>query len=140
MFGLIWNLTAHAHAALRRFMPSNIVLDAIHTRRGLKWGAPAMLLAVPYALAAMFCAGQIEAGGSGWLDVLALLFAWNALKFLAAGPVTLVSLLRARSREARGRRHSIEDTERRQGGHSDSRRLHSIPSVAESSPLDRAAR
>ncbi len=33
-------------------MPTNIVIDAIITRRGIKWGMPAMLLAVPYGLAA----------------------------------------------------------------------------------------
>jgi len=36
MFGLIWGVTARTHYALRRFMPTNIVLEAIHTRRGLK--------------------------------------------------------------------------------------------------------
>ena len=48
MFGLIWASIARTHFALRRFMPTNILLDAIHTRRGLKWGMPTMLLAVPY--------------------------------------------------------------------------------------------
>lgn len=106
MFGLLFGVTARAHSALRRLMPTNILLDAIHTRRGLKWGMPAMLLAVPYALAAVFCVGMVEAGGSGWLNVLSLLFAWNALKILAAGPVTLVRLLRVRGGEARARRRA----------------------------------
>ena len=104
MFGLIWAVTARTHYAVRRFMPTNIVLDAVHTRRGLKWGLPVMLLAVPYAFASVFCAGLDEAGGSGWLNALALLFVWNALKFLVAGPVTLIRLLRVRGREAQARR------------------------------------
>jgi hypothetical protein len=99
MFALILGLTARTYYALRRFMPTNLVLDAIHTRRGLKWGVPAMLLAVPYALAMALCLGLVEAGGSGWLNVLALLFAWNALKLLGAGPVTLMRLLWVRDRE-----------------------------------------
>ena len=103
MFALILGLTARTYYALRRFMPTNLVLDAIHTRRGLKWGVPAMLLAVPYAFAVAVCVGRVEAGGSGWLNVLALLFAWNALKFLGAGPVTLVRLLRVRGREGQAR-------------------------------------
>jgi len=37
--------------------PPNILLDALHTRRGLKRGVPAMLLAVSYPLAAVFSAG-----------------------------------------------------------------------------------
>ena len=106
MFALIWGLAARTHYALRRFMPTNLVLDAIHTRRGLKWGVPAMLLAVPYAFAMIVCVGLVEAGGSGWLNVLALLFAWNALKFLGAGPVTLVRLLRVRGRERRAERRT----------------------------------
>ena len=106
MFGLIWAVTARTHYAVRRFMPTNIVLDAIHTRRGLKWGLTVMLLAVPDALASVFCAGLAEAGGSGWLNALALLFVWNALKFLVAGPVTLIRLLRVRGREAQARRRA----------------------------------
>lgn len=106
MFRLLLSVTARAHYALRRFMPTNILLDAIHTRRGLKWGVPGMLLAIPYALAAMLCAGMVASGGSGWLNVLVLLFAWNALKILVAGPVTLMRLLRLRGREARARRRA----------------------------------
>lgn len=37
---------------MRRWMPTNIVLDLIRTREGLKFGVPAMLLAIPYLLAA----------------------------------------------------------------------------------------
>lgn len=106
MFALILGITARTYFALRRFMPTNFVLDAIHTRRGLKWGVPAMLLAVPYAFAMAMCVGLVEAGGSGWLNVLMLLFAWNALKFLGAGPVTLIRLLRVRGREAKARRRA----------------------------------
>lgn len=106
MFGLILGVTARTHYAVRRFMPTNILLDAIHTRRGLKWGVPAMLLAIPYALATVLCVGIADAGGSGWLNVLALLFAWNALKILAAGPMTVMRLLRVRGREARARRRA----------------------------------
>ncbi len=106
MFGLIWGVTARIHYAVRGFMPTNVVLDAVHTRRGLKWGVPAMLLAGPYALAALFCVGVVEAGGSGWLNVIALLFVWNALKFVVAGPMTLIRLLRVRRHEARAMRRA----------------------------------
>jgi len=107
MFGLIWGVTARTHYAVRRFMPTNIVLDAIHTRHGLKWGVPAMLLAVPYVLATVLCAELVRAGDSGWLNVLGVLFVWNALKFLVAGPATLIRLVRVRGREARAQRRSI---------------------------------
>lgn len=104
MFGFVFGVAARTHYFLRRFMPTNILLDALHTRRGLKWGAPAMLLAIPYAIAAVYCTGLFEAGGSGWLSALALQFMWNALKFLVASPMTLIRLVRIRGREARARR------------------------------------
>lgn len=107
MFGLILGLMARTHHILRRFMPTNIVLDAIHTRRGLKWGLPAMFLACPYVLAMLVCIGFAETGGSGWLNVLALLFAWNSLKFVIAGPVTLIRLIHVRGREAQSWRQEI---------------------------------
>lgn len=51
MFRLICITSIHMRDFLRRCMPTNIVLDAIRTRRGLKWGVPAMLLAIPYLAA-----------------------------------------------------------------------------------------
>lgn len=112
MFGFILGLTARTHYTLRRFTPTNMLLDAIHTRRGLKWGVPAMLLAVPYALATALCVGLVEGGGRVWLNTFALLFAWNALKILVAGPMTLMRLLRVRGREARARRRVGQDAAR----------------------------
>ena len=109
MFGIIWRLTARIHYAVRRFLPTNIALDAIHSRRGLKWGVPAILIALPYLLAAAFCVGLVKDGGSGWLSLLALLFVWNALKFIISGPATLIRLVLARHREARARRLSIAE-------------------------------
>ncbi|MFB9309791.1 hypothetical protein BJY17_000752 [Agromyces hippuratus] len=104
MFGLVLVTVARARGILRRLMPTNLVLDAIHTRRGLKWGVPAMLLAVPYGLAAVYCVGLVERGAAGWLNLLAILFVWNGLKFLVAGPMTAIRLIRVRASEARARR------------------------------------
>jgi hypothetical protein len=104
MFGLIWALSARAHSGLRRFMPTNIVLGAIRTRRGLKWGLLAMLLAIPYSLAAALAVGLVDAGAPAWFYAIALLFVWNALKFIVAGPVTLIRLMVVRANEARARR------------------------------------
>lgn len=104
MLRLLWALSAHIRYFLRHYMPTNIALDAIRTRRGLKWGIPAMLLAVPYLLAASICVNLIADGGPGWLNLLVLLFCWNALKFIAIGPVSLALLARTRLREHRERR------------------------------------
>lgn len=106
MFRLIWALSVHTRYFLRRYMPTNILLDAIRTRRGLRWGLPAMLLAIPYLYAANLCVQLIAGGGPGWLHLLVLLFIYNAMKFAIMGPVSLVLLLRARVREHVDRRHA----------------------------------
>lgn len=105
MIRLLWALSVRTRCFLRRYMPTNILLDLIRTRRGLKWGVPAMLLAAPYLLAASVCTSLIADGSPGWLNLLVLLFIWNAMKFLIMGPVSLVLLIRARIRQTVARRH-----------------------------------
>ncbi|NYE93875.1 phosphotransferase system glucose/maltose/N-acetylglucosamine-specific IIC component [Psychromicrobium silvestre] len=95
MFRLIWAASVHTRF-LRRYMPTNRLLDAIRTRRGLKWGIPAMFLAVPYLFAASICTSLMADGGPGWLNLLVLLFIWNAMKFIVMGPITAVLLARTR--------------------------------------------
>lgn len=104
MFRLIWTASVHTRHFLRRYMPTNIALDAIRTRRGLKWGVPAMLVAIPYLYAASVLIVLIEDGAPGWLHLLVLLFIWNAVKFAIMGPVSVVLLIRARANEWRERR------------------------------------
>lgn len=100
MFGFIWSLSISVRRFLHLYAPTNILLDAIRTRRGLKWGLPAMVLALPYLVGAAVCIAVIEHGGSG-LHLLVLLLVWNALKFLAIGPISLLLLIRVRLLEAR---------------------------------------
>lgn len=100
MFRLLWAASVSTRYYLRRYMPTNVALDAIRTRRGLKWGVPAMLLAVPYLLAASICTNLIADGSPGWLNLIVLWGVWNAMKFLIMGPVSLVLLIRVRVREA----------------------------------------
>ena len=105
MIRQLWILSVHTRAFLRRYMPTNILLDAIRTRRGLKWGVlPAMLLAVPYLLAASTFTTLIADGGPGWLNLLVLLCLWNTMKFALMGPISLVLLIRVCLREAIARR------------------------------------
>ena len=104
MFRLLWNLSIRVRLFLRTYMPTNILLDVLRTRRGLKWGVPAMLIAAPYLLGAWLLTVWIADGGPGWLNLLVLLFIWNALKFLVNGPITMIVLIRARVAERRDRR------------------------------------
>jgi hypothetical protein len=89
---LIWMLSAHTRYYLRRYMPTNRLLDAIRRRPNLKWGLPAMFLAVPYLLIASICTNLIADGGPGWLHMVVLWAVWNAIKFIIMGPVSLVLL------------------------------------------------
>lgn len=99
MLRLIWTLSIHTRNFLRRYMPTNRLLDAVRTRRGLQWGIPAMLLTIPYLLAAAVLRDVIEGGGPGWLHLLVLLCIWNAMKLTIIGPVSVILLIRAKATE-----------------------------------------
>lgn len=105
MFATIWMLSIRFRSFLRRFMPTNILLAAIFSRRGLKWGMLTVPLAVLYLVGAVFCSGLAEHGAPRWISFLVLLFLWNAAKFIFVGPVSLVRLVAVRTREARARRN-----------------------------------
>lgn len=107
MFRLIWIISIYVRSFMRRFMPSKIAINALRTRRGLKWATPAMLLAGPYLFAASYFATLIDAGASKWLYILALVCIWNALKFVMNGIVCVGLLARVRVHERRLRR-SVE--------------------------------
>lgn len=106
MFRLIWIGSVYTRYFLSRYMPTNILLDLIRTRRGLKWGVPGMLLSLPYLYVASFLTVLIEDDAPGWLHVLVVLCIWNAMKFTIMGPVSVALLLRARAVEWRERRMS----------------------------------
>lgn len=104
MFAMIWMLSIRLRSFLRRYAPTNVVLAAIFTRCGLKWGMLSVLVAGVYLLAALVCVGLVERGAPGWVNLLVLLLLWNAIKFALAGPVSLLWLIRLRATERRARR------------------------------------
>ena len=106
MIRLLWAASVHTRYYIRRYMPTNIALGAIRTRRGLKWGVPAMLVAIPYLFAASVCVEIISRGGPGWLHILVLLFIWNAMKFLVMGPISGLLLVQARVHDHRKARRA----------------------------------
>ncbi|WP_455133128.1 sulfate permease [Microbacterium aurum] len=105
MFRLIWAASVRTRDILS-YAPTNLLIAATRTRRGLRWGIPAMLLAIPYLLAAYRCVTTIEAGGPGWLNLVVLLCAWNSIKLTLNGPITVVLLIRCRIQEAVARRRA----------------------------------
>ena len=105
MFRLIWAASVRTRDILS-YAPTHLLIAATRARRGLRWGIPATLLAIPYFLAAHWCVTTIEAGAPGWLNLLVLLCAWNSIKLALNGPITVILLIRARIREAVARRRA----------------------------------
>lgn len=90
---------------LRVYAPTNIALDYLRSRRGLKWALPASFALAPaywgigYAVTTL-----IETGGPGWLNLLAALCGWNGLKFVMLGiwsPILLIKALLSEEVSAR---------------------------------------
>lgn len=104
MLRFIWNTSIRTRTFMRVWMPTNILLDTLRTRRGLKWGAPAMLLAGVYFAIAYWCTTLIAEGAPGWLHLVVLLCTYNAFKFLVFGPISLARLVSVRRRERRALR------------------------------------
>lgn len=83
MFRLIWITNFHLAGLFRRWMPTNILLEKIRTRRGLKYGVAAMPVAIPYLYVASLPIVIINDGGPGGLNLLVLVAIWSAFKILA---------------------------------------------------------
>jgi hypothetical protein len=90
--------SVRAHSILS-YAPTNLIIAATRTRRGMRRGIPSMLLAAPYLPAAHWCVTTIENGGPGWLNLLVLLRAWNSIKLILNGPITVVLIIRTKIRE-----------------------------------------
>lgn len=88
---------------IQSYAPTNVLLRRLRTRRGLRWSIPMMLLGVLYLWIAAICSILVQQGGPGWLHLIVALCIWNGLKFLLAGPVLLIRLIRTRWIEYRGR-------------------------------------
>lgn len=82
MLTLLWNLSAAIRGYLNFYMPTNRAVDWLRSRRGLKWAIPFGVVFTPAYLGltawAILLAGR---PGLGWLNMLVLLFFWNAIKF-----------------------------------------------------------
>lgn len=121
MFRLIWIASIHVRSFMRRWMPTNILLDKFRTRRGLKFGSLALLLAVAYFYLASLLTVIINDGGPRWLYLIALVLIWNGLKMLWVVPVSLMQLIRLRTQDRNERRSEMRvpgwPSSRRRRGH-----------------------
>lgn len=104
MLALLWNISAAIRGYLRFYMPTNRALDWLRTPQGLRWAVPAAVVLVPAYLFAMSVAAVIGAQpGLGWLNILVILYCWNALKFAWAAvlaPLASLRMMLARRTEA----------------------------------------
>lgn len=91
------------HWYLYAYAPSNILLRFLWSPNGRRGALPvSAALASGYVAATAGLNTRIEADGPGWLNLLALLCSWNAIKFTWLGVASVVAasgqLLRHRSR------------------------------------------
>lgn len=96
-----WELAPVPEELVAEFSSRTRQIEQEKTRRGLKWGVPAMLLTAPYLLAIKILTVFIaQAGpGWGWLHLVVLLCAYNTWKMFCLGPISLIHLARARLHE-----------------------------------------
>ncbi|QIK75699.1 sulfate permease [Nocardioides piscis] len=95
MLALLWNISAAIRGYLRFYMPTNRALDWLRTPRGLKWAIPIAVVGTPLYLYAMSIAAVISASpGFGWMNVLVIIFLWNALKFAWVAVLAPLAILR----------------------------------------------
>ena len=99
----IWIVGIHTRDFLHRYMPTNIKLNAIRERRGLKLGTPAMQLVIPDHVAGsliILLSGRRIAESFHLLMILCI---WNAFKLLATGLLCALLLARGYTTERRDR-------------------------------------
>ena len=104
MLRLIIRMVARLVHVVGRVSPGVRLLARLRRRDGLKWGVPAMLIAVPYLLVAGLCVDAIQSGGPVWLNGFVLWCVAIAVAYIANGPISLVLLTAACVREGAQRR------------------------------------
>ncbi len=94
-------LAAAAHTYLDAYAPTNILMRTLRDPGRQRLAFPVSAgLAVSYGLLGAWLTSIIDSGGPGWLNPLALLCAWNTIKF--AGCVVLGAITALRLRVALG--------------------------------------
>ena len=99
-------LAAGAHAYLDAYAPTNILIRTLRGPGCQRLALPvAAVLAIVYGLFGAWLTSTIDSGGSGWLNPLALLCAWNTIKFAwVAVASAAVNARRVTARPLRSRR------------------------------------
>lgn len=102
MLALLWNISAAIRGYLRFYMPTNRALDWLRTPGGFRWAIPVAAVTVPaYLFATSVAAALAPRPGLGWINLLVLLFLWNATKFAWMATLSPLITLRGRPTVAR---------------------------------------
>ena len=85
LFIPIFYVVACAHRYMQLFAPSNLLIARVRTSPPY-WRTAMLLLALAYALiwATHFLTMAIGNGAPGWLNLVGLILAWDAIKFALA--------------------------------------------------------
>lgn len=102
MFGIL-TLALNASILIyraTRFLLGNYLLALLRERKYLKYGVPAMLLAIPYLWFAFWLNDRIQAGAPLWLYIFVIGCGFSGARFIVFGPWSLLLLAKARTAEA----------------------------------------
>lgn len=101
-------LAATVHAYLAAYAPTNILIRTMRAPGGQRFAFPvSAVMAVGYGLFGAWLTSIIDSGGPGWLNPLALLCAWNMIKFAwVALASAVVGARRAVAQPLRSRRRA----------------------------------
>jgi hypothetical protein len=105
ILALCFRLAASIHWYLYAYAPSNILIRYLRSSTGGRWAFPiSAALTAGYLAATVGLTSILESGGPGWLNLVTLVCAWNAMKFMLMGVVSLPMLFRAALRDHRAQR------------------------------------
>lgn len=102
ILALSLRLAERLHRYLHAYAPSNVLVRHLRSPAGRQWALPlSAALAAGYLVATAELTAIVEAGGPGWLNLVVLTCAWNAIKFGAVGVASLWACLAWRLRRLR---------------------------------------
>lgn len=112
LISLAMRPAAAVHSWCQRWLPSNRLVTLLRTRRGYRWGMPAVLLGAIYFVAGIACYGAVQLGHTAWFYLGMLICWWTAAKLVLHGIVATIRLLTARTHENFSVRRAIRDREK----------------------------
>lgn len=102
MLTIAWKLAATIYWLFQR-SPSNRILGWLRRRDNLRWGIIAFVPATIYLFVGITATHIAAEGGPQWLHLVFIIGAYNALKFTAWVPWSIVLFMNTRFRESSGK-------------------------------------